>query len=68
MRGPVPNAKDADTAEFELPVIPFSLEVAQRISSLVRIDFGAATDVGKVRSNNEDAYIIYGPVATGRNS
>ena len=56
------NASDADTLILELPLMdPF--QPPRPFSSLVRIDFGAVTDAGKVRANNEDAYIIY---RTGR--
>ncbi len=43
---------------------PFlSSELPAPFSSLVRVDFGAATHAGKVRSHNEDAYLIF---RTGR--
>ncbi len=43
---------------LELPLIdPF--QPPRPFSSLVRIDFGAMTHAGNVRTNNEDAYIIY---------
>jgi protein phosphatase len=43
---------------MELPLID-SLQSPLPFSSIVRIDFGAMTHVGNVRSNNEDSYIIY---------
>jgi len=51
------SASDADTVIMELPMDP--LQPPRPFSSLVAIDFGAITHVGNVRSNNEDAYIIY---------
>lgn len=52
------NASDADTVITEiLPIDP--LQPPRPFSSLVGIDFGAVTHAGKVRPNNEDAYIIY---------
>lgn len=57
------NASDADTVIFEFPQWVDPLQPPRLFSSLVAIDFGAITQVGNVRSNNEDAYIIY---RTGR--
>lgn len=56
------NASDADTVIFEFPLVD-PLQPPRPFSSLVQIDFGAVTHIGNVRSNNEDAYIIY---RTGR--
>jgi serine/threonine protein phosphatase PrpC len=56
------HASDADTVIMELPVMD-PVQPPRAFSSLVAIDFGAVTHVGNVRSNNEDAYIIY---RTGR--
>lgn len=52
------NASDADTVIMEIPPID-PLQPPRPFSSLVGIDFGAATHAGNVRANNEDAYIIY---------
>jgi serine/threonine protein phosphatase PrpC len=52
------NFSDADTVIMELPLMD-PLQPPRPFSSLVQIDFGAMTHVGNVRSNNEDAYIIY---------
>lgn len=49
---------DADTVIMELPMVD-PLQTPKPFSSLVGIDFGAHTHVGNVRTNNEDAYIIY---------
>jgi len=49
---------DADTVIMELPMVD-PLHTPKPFSSLVAIDFGANTHVGNVRTNNEDAYIIY---------
>jgi PPM family protein phosphatase len=55
--------KELDTGEFEIPVDSIWLKAPESISSKVRIDFGAATNPGKLRDKNEDAYII---TRTGR--
>ena len=52
------SASDADTVVMELPLMD-PLQPPRPFSSLVQIDFGAMTHVGNVRSNNEDAFIIY---------
>ena len=57
------NLSDADTVIFALPPSVDPLQPPRPFSSLVAIDFGAITHAGKVRTNNEDAYIIY---RTGR--
>jgi protein phosphatase len=53
------SASDADTVILELPLLVDPLQPPRPFSSLVRIDFGAMTHPGNVRSNNEDAYIVY---------
>jgi PPM family protein phosphatase len=58
MESTMPIASDADTVIMELPLMD-PLQPPQPFSSLVRIDLGAMTHAGKVRPNNEDAYIIY---------
>jgi protein phosphatase len=55
--------EEMDTAEFFLDTSAADLGAPKPFSSLVRVDFGARSDVGKRRSNNEDAYIVY---RTGR--
>jgi serine/threonine protein phosphatase PrpC len=52
------NLSETDTLELKLPLFPLLTKTPQPFSSLVQVEFGAVTDVGKVRSNNEDAYII----------
>jgi serine/threonine protein phosphatase PrpC len=49
---------DADTAEIELPPANPVVAKPTPVSALVRIDFGSRTDVGKVRANNEDHFLI----------
>jgi serine/threonine protein phosphatase PrpC len=51
-----------DTLEIQVSDL-FSSLIPQPFSSLVRVEFGAVSDRGKVRSNNEDSYLIY---RTGR--
>ena len=54
----MPRNTDADTVILDFPLVdPF--QPPRPFSSLVKIDFGAMTDAGSVRPNNEDAYIIY---------
>ena len=53
------SISDADTAIIELPLLVDPLQPPRPFSSLVRIDFGAMTHTGNVRTKNEDAYIIY---------
>jgi protein phosphatase len=54
---PVHDPSEADTAEHRLPAPEIDLEQPP-LSSLVRIDFGAVSDRGKVRSKNEDHYLV----------
>ena len=57
---PVRDPSEADTAEHR-PIGDDAkvVEVEQPpLSSLVRIDFGAVSDLGKKRSNNEDSYLV----------
>jgi protein phosphatase len=48
----------ADTAEFHLPPQAPDESVPAVASALVRVDFGALSHQGKVRSNNEDHYLV----------
>jgi PPM family protein phosphatase len=52
-----------DTIELTLPMLAAAESGPQPASSGVRVEFGAASHVGKRRSNNEDAYLIF---RTGR--
>jgi PPM family protein phosphatase len=54
---------ELDTGEFDIPVDSIWLALPESQSSKVRIDFGAASNPGKQRDRNEDAYII---TRTGR--
>ena len=49
---------EIDTAEFAKDGRSSGTERPQPFSSLVRVDFGAISDVGKVRTNNEDHFRI----------
>jgi PPM family protein phosphatase len=53
------TSSDTDTRIVELPNLFDPLQPPRPFSSLIKIDFGAATHAGKVRQINEDAYIIY---------
>jgi serine/threonine protein phosphatase PrpC len=53
------NSSNTDTRIVELPHLFDPLQPPHPFSSLIQIDFGAATHAGKVRHLNEDAYIIY---------
>ncbi len=56
----VRDPSEADTAE-QRPIVDDAevVEVEQPpLSSLVRIEFGAVSDLGKKRSNNEDSYLV----------
>jgi protein phosphatase len=46
---------DTDTVEFNIAA---GTEPPRPFSSLVQVDFGALSDVGKVRKNNEDHYLV----------
>jgi serine/threonine protein phosphatase PrpC len=49
---------NADTAEIELPPPAVLIAKPLPLSARVKIDFDARTEVGKVRTNNEDHYLI----------
>ena len=49
---------EIDTAEFAQDAGAATTEQPHPFSSLVRVDFGAISDVGKVRANNEDHFRI----------
>ena len=57
------NFSDVDTEELFLPVKQLDIDRPRAFSSEVRVDFGAVSDRGKVRMNNEDAFLI---LRTGR--
>jgi serine/threonine protein phosphatase PrpC len=59
----MPDENELNNAEHFLPVSKVDFEMRQSFSSLIKIDFGALSDVGKVRKNNEDAFLIF---RTGR--
>ena len=49
----------ADTAEFPVADCQKALKEPREHSSLVKVDFAAKSDIGKVRHNNEDSYLIF---------
>jgi len=49
---------EIDTAEYAQDAGADSTEQPRPFSSLVRIDFGAISHVGKIRTNNEDHFWI----------
>jgi protein phosphatase len=53
MRG----GSDVDTAELALPASPEDRSPSS-ISSFVEVDLGGLSDAGKVRSNNEDHFLV----------
>jgi PPM family protein phosphatase len=56
------DSKEKD--EYFLPLHRLNLEINEpSLSSRVQVDFGALSHVGKVRTKNEDAYLVY---RTGR--
>ena len=57
------NFSDVDTEELFLPIKQLDIDRPRPFSSEVRVDFGAVSDRGKVRMNNEDAFLI---LRTGR--
>jgi protein phosphatase len=52
------NTREADTVEFEVPVAAQDEGRPRPLSSLVRVQFGARSDTGKVRPTNEDHYFV----------
>jgi protein phosphatase len=54
---PIHDPSEADTAEHHLPPVDSEPE-PRPPAPLVRIDFGAVSDRGKVRPNNEDHYLV----------
>lgn len=57
------NLSEMDTEVLYLPYANFESSIPQSFSSRVQVDFGAVSDKGKVRPNNEDAFLI---LRTGR--
>lgn len=53
------SLSNSDTRIVELPHLFDPLQPPRPFSSLVKVDFGAVTHTGKVRTANEDAFIIY---------
>jgi serine/threonine protein phosphatase PrpC len=49
---------EVDTAEYIQHAVSSATTQPKPFSSLVRVDFGAISDVGKVRKNNEDHFRI----------
>lgn len=51
---------DLETAEYEFVISPSALGNSQvkPPSSLVRVEFGAVSDRGKLRDNNEDHFLV----------
>jgi protein phosphatase len=52
------QSREADTVEFESPFAVLEKNRGGPLSSLVRIDFGARSDIGKLRPANEDHYLV----------
>ena len=52
----MPEAREADTTEFEIKDGPTSAQRTPRLA--VGVEFAAISDPGRVRSNNEDHYLI----------
>ena len=58
------TSSDENSADYFLPINNFDIEKNKpSFSSRVKVDFGAISHVGKVRKNNEDAFLIF---RTGR--
>ena len=57
------NPSEQDTAEFYLPLNNFDIQHPRPFSSEIKVSFGAVSDKGKKRANNEDAFLIF---RTGR--
>ena len=53
------NPNNTDTRIVEIPYLFDPLQPPRPFSSLIEIDFGVVTHAGKVRTVNEDSYIIY---------
>src|SRR5687768_853994 len=53
------SVSNTATTILDVPFWFDPLQPPRPFSSLVQIDFGALTHAGKVRTVNEDAYIIY---------
>ncbi len=51
--------RDVDTAEIELPPLDTPALSAARRSLEVKVEFGAASHPGKIRTSNEDHYLIF---------
>jgi protein phosphatase len=54
----MPDPRDSDTVEEFVPLPAGSADAPQSGTAGVTIEFGAATDPGRVRPNNEDHYLV----------
>jgi serine/threonine protein phosphatase PrpC len=54
------NPFDLETAEYEFAISPSALDnsLLKPPSTLLRVEFGAVSDTGKVRSHNEDHFLV----------
>jgi protein phosphatase len=59
----MPDSGLEDTLELTLPMLAVSAGQPASLSSRVRVEFGARSHVGRVRTNNEDAFLFF---RTGR--
>ncbi|PWT90264.1 MAG: hypothetical protein C5B54_07485 [Acidobacteria bacterium] len=53
------NWTNLDTAEFNPPALLDLESSSHPLSSAVTLQIAASTHIGKVRTNNEDAYLVY---------
>lgn len=53
------DPRDLETGEFVNPGLPMFEQTPLPLSAAVKLEMGAMTHAGKVRTNNEDAYLIY---------
>jgi protein phosphatase len=54
----MPTASQTDTDDFKLLPQPIPTERPAEYSSRVQVDLAARSDIGKVRPNNEDHYLV----------
>ena len=55
----MPTPDQLDTKEIILPFDDLGINKPVPFSSQIQIDFGALSDIGKVRDNNEDAFLVF---------